>query len=134
MDNFAKNKKKNTKPMSSMYDALPVALPPTTSPLNGSGGNGNVGRSSVSPTGSHASVGRRSSGGNNFRSNSISTSPSVSNGHGHGHGHGHGQTPSPSHHANSCMLVNGSQRKLSNSYLRYQRRYSKHGYTRHVFT
>ena len=29
---------------------------------------------------------------------------------------------------NACMLVNGNQRKLSNSYLRYQRRYSKHGY------
>ena len=29
---------------------------------------------------------------------------------------------------NACILVNGSQRKLSHSYLRYQRRYSKHGW------
>ena len=28
---------------------------------------------------------------------------------------------------NSCFLVNGKERKLSNSYLRFQRRYSKHG-------
>ena len=109
--------------MSSMYDALPVALPPTTSgyasPLVGSS-NGhhhhhrlsNGGRSSVSPTGSlAAAVSRRS--------------PSITNG---GSPSSPGQSASsPSHHANSCMLVNGSQRKLSNSYLRYQRRYSKHG-------
>ena len=31
---------------------------------------------------------------------------------------------------NACILVNGSQRKLSHSYLRYQRRYSKHGWAR----
>ena len=35
-------------------------------------------------------------------------------------------TPPPQNH-NSCILVNGGQRKLSNSYLRFQRRYSKHG-------
>lgn len=39
-------------------------------------------------------------------------------------------SPSKIHNGNtnSCMLVNGNVRKLSNSYLRYQRRYSKHGY------
>ena len=38
---------------------------------------------------------------------------------------------------NSCFLVNGKERKLSNSYLRFQRRYSKHGWvtlTRWQFT
>ena len=51
---------------------------------------------------------------------SVSSASPVSNGSGSSNGKVQNST-------NACMLVNGNQRRLSNSYLRYQRRYSKHG-------
>jgi hypothetical protein len=45
--------------------------------------------------------------------------------------HTNGNSPTSSVNHNSCILVNGGQRKLSNSYLRFQRRYSKHGWDHH---
>ena len=113
--------------MSSLYAALPVALPPTValaaSPAIANGHNGHSGyrpamihrnsRSSLSPTNSVSSIG----GGGKNGSPTSPLSPNTSS----------SSAVSPLHHPSSCMLVNGGQRKLSNSYLRYQRRYSKHG-------
>ena len=56
--------------------------------------------------------------GGGIRSMSLSNG---TNGH-HGSSSDHHTIPH-----NSCFLVNGKERKLSNSYLRFQRRYSKHG-------
>ena len=91
-----------------------------------------------------------------YRSGSLSPKTSLTNGNGYHNGNGviygsydyyynngtagivknnnpgqngcssNGSSPSSVNH-NSCILVNGGQRKLSNSYLRFQRRYSKHG-------
>jgi len=55
---------------------------------------------------------------------------SLSNGTNHAHTNGNHHGSQDNHHTiphNSCFLVNGKERKLSNSYLRFQRRYSKHG-------
>ena len=88
-----------------------------------------------------------------YRSGSLSPKTSLTNGNGYngiGYGnygyyyngngsminnnnpgpngsHSNVNSPSSVNH-NSCILVNGGQRKLSNSYLRFQRRYSKHGW------
>ena len=84
------------------------SLSPKTSLTNGSGYNG---------------IGYGSYGYyyNNGNGGMISNNNQGQNGN-----HSSGNSPSSVNH-NSCILVNGGQRKLSNSYLRFQRRYSKHG-------
>lgn len=73
--------------------------------------------------------------GGGGRSVSLSNG-NTSNHHHHTNGNGNGSSDQIGHHTiphNSCFLVNGKERKLSNSYLRFQRRYSKHGTKDAVF-
>ena len=91
-----------------------TSLSPKTSLVNGNGYNGN-GYSNYG----YYNNGSPYSNGNGTGVNSGSTGQN-------GGSHTNGHSPSSVNH-NSCILVNGGQRKLSNSYLRFQRRYSKHG-------
>ena len=88
-----------------------TSLSPKTSIINGSGYNGN----GYHNYGNYNNGNLNSSGGYN-------SSPGQN-----GSNHSNGSSPHSVKH-NSCILVNGGERKLSNSYLRFQRRYSKHGW------
>ena len=61
------------------------------------------------------------------RNGSVGSNGSPMNGQNGASGNSNGGTSPSNVNHNSCILVNGGQRKLSNSYLRFQRRYSKHG-------
>ena len=87
-----------------------TSLSPKTSIINGSGYNGN---------------GYNNYG--NYNNGSLSSSGGYNSSPGqNGSNHSNGNSPHSVKH-NSCILVNGGERKLSNSYLRFQRRHSKHG-------
>ena len=90
-----------------------TSLSPKTSIVNGSSYNGN----------GYNSYGYHSNGAFYSNGNGVNNGSPGQNGSGI---HSNGHSPSSVNH-NSCILVNGGQRKLSNSYLRFQRRYSKHG-------
>ena len=88
-----------------------TSLSPKTSIINGSGYNGN----------GYHNYGNCNNGILNS-SGGYNSSPGQN-----GSNHSNGNSPHSVKH-NSCILVNGGERKLSNSYLRFQRRYSKHGW------
>ena len=90
-----------------------TSISPKTSIVNGNGFNGN----------GYSSYGYYKNGINLYGNGDVAHNGS----HGQNIGnHTNGNSPSSVKH-NSCILVNGGERKLSNSYLRFQRRYSKHG-------
>ena len=90
-----------------------TSLSPKPSITNGSSYNGN----------GYHSYGYHNSGTFYSNGNGVHNGSSGQN----GGIHTNGNSPTSSVNHNSCILVNGGQRKLSNSYLRFQRRYSKHG-------
>ena len=87
-----------------------ASLSPKTSLVNGNGYNGN-GYSNYGHYNNDCPY-----------TNGVNRNSPGKNGDNQANGH----SPSTVKH-NSCILVNGGERKLSNSYLRFQRRYSKHG-------
>ena len=90
-----------------------TSLSPKTSIVNGIGFSGN----------GYSNYGYYNNGINLYgNGNGVSNGSQGQNG---GNPNNGNSTTSVKH--NSCILVNGGERKLSNSYLRFQRRYSKHG-------
>ena len=88
-----------------------TSLSPKTSVINGYNGSG------YNSFGGFYNNGNFYSNGNGFNNGHAGQNGGIQT---------NGNSPSSVNH-NSCILVNGGQRKLSNSYLRFQRRYSKHG-------
>ena len=89
-----------------------TSLSPKTSVINGYNGSG------YNSFGGFYNNGNFYSNGNGFNNGHAGQNGGIQT---------NGNSPSSVNH-NSCILVNGGQRKLSNSYLRFQRRYSKHGW------
>ena len=96
-----------------------ASLSPKTSLVNGNGYNGHGYSNLYTYNNGYYNNGNPYTNGSGSGINSGSPGQNGGN-------YTNGHSPSSINH-NSCILVNGGQRKLSNSYLRFQRRYSKPG-------